>query len=1020
MGSVRMDTKQVLYLLFTHLLVCAGQDSGAKSRFDEILSTFGFGENPIALEQQTPSNQALNVNSEPLKKDLVNKHNDKKKFSEALEKFGFGSSNKRNHNSRSKEYLKVKAITRDKFPLNQAASYSGNGLSGSQISFKNPGKPTFPPLLLIQKTNQPQFVKVVKSTFSPKHQITPRATKQKALKAPSAKPLKEKFGQKEKSDEKNNRAKDKNFKKIKKTKKNKNGNIKKPHKGHTKANDPTLFVTPKTAKPVRPNIHISKKNVLKKKPYTLVTKHPKKTKNIDSSSSKTYHRGQSKIRHGSSNISFTTDQPSPKDIPVDFGERVISTQRPRHSRQQDLEDKNNALAALFDVAGGAKNNKSNFEPAVVKKKKKVKKPINLTENNILRVGLQQSSQSGNHVNTNNKKKKKEQQNLKTSPSQGTRENTHIKKDNISKRPQNKTNPLSSVFSVIKHEGRDKSVSKSSQINAQTRRFNIPNTSTQRSPISSTTRSNTLTATTTQVPGITTPRQPSISGSARPGKRTQTIKKERDNQKINNEIRSTTRRPSLKSNPAPTKQTQFRKPTSTRISHTKPHTHIIEEGRSQTHLTRIATTTEKANHHSNQLKSTPKNKQGTQSRFEEILNKFGFSGRTATNAPATNVTPARKTGRKNTTKAVKIQTEKSLPKQRGISINSKSKVISFEKENKDNVRPNTTPFTVFNSPSSKPPKQIHENNIQINKKSRKKSLGNNKVSLKKEPQTSLSNRDISLGRARSKTISTSGVQKSKNERNLSSSRGRGASLNIAPSRTVQPRRIVSSQLPRRQSERPYKEQFDGSNILNNLIKIAGRARTNPEVKVEETKILTINSKEREVKPSIGIQRKAIGNQETPLKASIVNPFKAQNKQERKESESVGVNDILIGRQNTKFSAEQDRSKGPLLGPGPLSLSAQGQNNKLIRSEEDIDKHRRIQPIPRRPSIKTDEHDRDDDRRPSNAGKSKERPAARNRPDIRKSKSSGGKARPPAAAGCFQICDTLIFEVYKLLGGGLCDC
>merc|ERR1711874_123772 len=205
MGSVRMDTKQVLYLLFTHLLVCAGQDSGAKSRFDEILSTFGFGENPIALEQQTPSNQALNVNSEPLKKDLVNKHNDKKKFSEALEKFGFGSSNKRNHNSRSKEYLKVKAITRDKFPLNQAASYSG--------------KPTFPPLLLIQKTNQPQFVKVVKSTFSPKHQITPRATKQKALKAPSAKPLKEKFGQKEKSVEKNNRAKDKNFKKIKKTKK---------------------------------------------------------------------------------------------------------------------------------------------------------------------------------------------------------------------------------------------------------------------------------------------------------------------------------------------------------------------------------------------------------------------------------------------------------------------------------------------------------------------------------------------------------------------------------------------------------------------------------------------------------------------------------------------------------------------------------------------------------------------------------------------------------------------------------
>ena len=30
------------------------------------------------------------------------------------------------------------------------------------------------------------------------------------------------------------------------------------------------------------------------------------------------------------------------------------------------------------------------------------------------------------------------------------------------------------------------------------------------------------------------------------------------------------------------------------------------------------------------------------------------------------------------------------------------------------------------------------------------------------------------------------------------------------------------------------------------------------------------------------------------------------------------------------------------------------------------------------------------------------------------------KPPVSAGCFHICETLIFEVYQLLGGSLCDC
>merc|ERR1712212_874495 len=79
MGSVRMITKQLLCLLLIHLLGCAGQELGSKSRVDAILSKFGFGENPVHLEQAEPS-FAIETSkaSIPIKKDKVS--NDKKKF----------------------------------------------------------------------------------------------------------------------------------------------------------------------------------------------------------------------------------------------------------------------------------------------------------------------------------------------------------------------------------------------------------------------------------------------------------------------------------------------------------------------------------------------------------------------------------------------------------------------------------------------------------------------------------------------------------------------------------------------------------------------------------------------------------------------------------------------------------------------------------------------------------------------------------------------------------------------------
>ena len=39
---------------------------------------------------------------------------------------------------------------------------------------------------------------------------------------------------------------------------------------------------------------------------------------------------------------------------------------------------------------------------------------------------------------------------------------------------------------------------------------------------------------------------------------------------------------------------------------------------------------------------------------------------------------------------------------------------------------------------------------------------------------------------------------------------------------------------------------------------------------------------------------------------------------------------------------------------------------------------------------------------------------------KQKEKNEKSERPRAPGCFSICDTLIFEVYQLLGGSVCDC
>ena len=50
----------------------------------------------------------------------------------------------------------------------------------------------------------------------------------------------------------------------------------------------------------------------------------------------------------------------------------------------------------------------------------------------------------------------------------------------------------------------------------------------------------------------------------------------------------------------------------------------------------------------------------------------------------------------------------------------------------------------------------------------------------------------------------------------------------------------------------------------------------------------------------------------------------------------------------------------------------------------------------------------------------RPKGKRPKQKKDNKEKSVRARPPLAAGCFSVCDTLIFEVYQLLGGSVCDC
>merc|ERR1712029_361099 len=149
MGSASMNIRKGL-LLVLQTSVCLGQSTGSKSRFDEILSQFGFGKNPVKLDQQQPENASVHVNRkipQAVSPELSTKDNElqtKQKFSEALDRFGFGASIKTQSNSQPnrKEVKKHKKTVKkhslkDKQKFNRALSkfgFSITSISGSAIN----------------------------------------------------------------------------------------------------------------------------------------------------------------------------------------------------------------------------------------------------------------------------------------------------------------------------------------------------------------------------------------------------------------------------------------------------------------------------------------------------------------------------------------------------------------------------------------------------------------------------------------------------------------------------------------------------------------------------------------------------------------------------------------------------------------------------------------------------------------------------------------------------------------------
>ena len=133
---------------------------------------------------------------------------------------------------------------------------------------------------------------------------------------------------------------------------------------------------------------------------------------------------------------------------------------------------------------------------------------------------------------------------------------------------------------------------------------------------------------------------------------------------------------------------------------------------------------------------------------------------------------------------------------------------------------------------------------------------------------------------------------------------------------------------------------------------------------------------------------------------------QKKQSNTFEKQDSNNKVVSNNLNPKISSRQEEKDRRV----DIPRSKTSNRPKIVITESDFDE-----------SIEEEGEDR---RNITHRKEQKEKKENRERPNKKrpkkKKKEQKKEQRPPVATGCFHVCETLIFEVYKLLGGSLCDC
>merc|ERR1711874_197425 len=147
---------------------------------------------------------------------------------------------------------------------------------------------------------------------------------------------------------------------------------------------------------------------------------------------------------------------------------------------------------------------------------------------------------------------------------------------------------------------------------------------------------------------------------------------------------------------------------------------------------------------------------------------------------------------------------------------------------------------------------------------------------------------------------------------------------------------------------------------------------------------------------------------------INPFINENLQkqqlETSRSKNIKINENSKNVPRSQTVAEDERNNARINIPRKKSSSNSLSKAKIIISEDEFEDSFEENSTEKRTEQREEKKKEKEDRRHK---PKKKRP-------LKGKKQQKIEQRPPVVGGCFHVCETLIFEVYKLLGGSLCDC